>query len=127
MISNLNIQIEIKEFLNFTFKTIYSNQLHKIASIFTFAREDIIPNMFINIVSNISKNSKTDLSTLLYFLNRHIELDKNSHGPMSLHMIVDICKNDEKKYNQVIQIAKKSLKKRIKLYNSINQAILNNR
>ena len=127
MISNINIPIEIKEFLNFTFDTIYSNQLHKIASIFTFGRENIIPDMFINIVSNISKNTQIDLSSLLYFLNRHIDLDQNLHGPMSLYMIVDICQNDEEKYNQVIQIAKQSLQKRLKLYDSINQAIINNK
>ena len=49
-----------KEFLEFTFKIIQTNQSHKIAAAFTFGREDLIPNMFIEIInkSNTDQENK---------------------------------------------------------------------
>tara|TARA_B100001029_G_C15062631_1_gene459939 strand:- start:1914 stop:2699 length:786 start_codon:yes stop_codon:yes gene_type:complete len=118
-IESLIIQNKIKEFLKFTFEIIGTNQPHKIAAAFTFGREDIIPDMFIEIVKNIQNKINISLDKLIYYLNRHIEIDGDEHGPLALSLIESLCNNNEIKWNECIDIAKKSLKLRISLWDTV--------
>lgn len=115
----------ICDFINFTFETISKAKPHCIAAAFTFGREDVIPDMFLQIIEQ-SKTGVNDnqYSKLLYYLNRHIELDGDEHGPMSLQMIDNLCGNDSKKWDEVLETAKAALQQRIALWNSIENAIM---
>ena len=44
------IDIAIADFIKFTFEVINSWKAHRIASAFTFGREDVIPDMFFEII-----------------------------------------------------------------------------
>ena len=48
----------VTNFLNFTFRIIEEGKTHKIAAVFTFGREDLIPDMFISMIKkmNIEEN-----------------------------------------------------------------------
>jgi hypothetical protein len=39
-----------------------------------------------------AKFPKTDLSKLIYYFERHIEIDADEHGPMAMKMITELCK-----------------------------------
>ena len=125
-IETLETKQEVKDFLTFTFNVISTNQSHKIASVFTFGREDIIPEMFIKIVNNIEKKSHISCEKLNYYLNRHIEIDGGEHGPMSINMTKYLCKNSKEKWSDCIKIAKQALELRIKFWNCIMKEIDNN-
>lgn len=115
-LTNSQIAIEAREFVNFSFNVIETNEPHKIASAFTFGREDVIPEMFIEIIEKASINGES-YNKLKYYLQRHIELDGDQHGPISLKMISVLCGDDEKKWDETLEIAKESLRKRISLFN----------
>ena len=104
-------------FLKSTFDIIKSNKPHKIASAFTFGREDLIPDMFTAIVKEYNTNNK--LNKFVYYLERHIELDGGEHGPLALQLISDLCGQDEKKWKEVEETAISSLIARKKLWDSI--------
>lgn len=121
----VNLNQPIRDFINYTFQVIASKKAHCIAAAFTFGREDVIPDMFLNIIEQ-SKTNKNDnqYSKLLYYLNRHIELDGDEHGPMSLLMVENLCGEDDKKWEEVLDTAKIALEQRLKLWDSVNNNIL---
>ncbi|CAA6827963.1 MAG: PROBABLE REMNANT OF A TRANSPOSASE GENE PROTEIN [uncultured Aureispira sp.] len=120
----LNVKPAIQEFINFTFRIIDSNQPHMIAAAFTFGREDLIPDMFLEIIKNEeAANQNISYSKLTYYLKRHIELDGDEHGPLSLLMVQELCGNDAKKWEEVLAVALQALEYRIKLWDSVTEQL----
>ena len=122
-VEKINISKELKEFMDFTFEIINSNKNHVIASVFTFGREDLIPDMFIEIVKKLSKEESIKADFLIYYLERHIELDADEHGPMALKMIQNLCGEDKNKWNEATNASLKALQMRIKLWDFIYKQI----
>ena len=118
-VKKIKISSTVKEFMDFTFDIIKSNKNHVIASVFTFGREDLIPDMFIEIVKKLSSEKSIKADLLIYYLERHIELDADEHGPMALKMIQNLCGNDPVKWEEATIASEKALKMRIKLWDSI--------
>ena len=124
-IKKSDLHPNIKNFLDFTFKVIEEGKVHKIAAAFTFGREDLIPNMFTEILKNFQENfPKTDLSKLIYYFERHIELDADEHGPMAMKMITELCGDNEQKWAEVEEVSILALEKRIGLWDAIEESIL---
>jgi len=123
-IKQSDLHYKIKAFLDFTFRVIEEGKTHKIAAAFTFGREDLIPNMFTEILKNFERSfPETDLSKLIYYFERHIELDANEHGPMAMQMITDLCQDDEHKWKEVEEVSVLALEKRIGLWDAIEEKI----
>ncbi|MGC4040575.1 MAG: DUF3050 domain-containing protein [Flavobacterium sp.] len=124
-IRHSSLHPKIKEFLEFTFHVIEEGKAHKIAAAFTFGREDLIPNMFTEILKNFQNNfPETDLSKLIYYFERHIELDADEHGPMAMQMITELCQDEEHKWKDVEEISVLALEKRIGLWDAIEEKII---
>ena len=107
----------VDAFLKTTFDVIESNETHKIASAFTFGREDLIPDMFTAIVNEY--NTENNLDKFVYYLERHIELDGGEHGPLALELISNLCGDDDDKWREVEETAIACLVARKKLWDSI--------
>jgi len=120
----VKVHKEIKNFLDFTFEVINSKKVHLVASVFTFGRENLIPDMFVEIVRKFNAQPNEDLSKLVYYLDRHIDIDGEEHGPMALNMIQDLCANNQDKWDEAKAVCKEALQRRIKLWDSINEAIV---
>jgi hypothetical protein len=123
-IKKSDLHPNIKAFLDFTFRVIEEGKPHEIAAAFTFGREDLIPSMFFAILKNFQNQfPETDLSKLIYYFERHIELDADEHGPMAMQMINELCENDAQKWKEVEEVSILALEKRIELWNAIEDLI----
>ena len=110
-------------FVNETFNILNNAKLHEVASVFTFGREEIIPDMFRKIVREIEISKHGRLKYLTYYLDRHIGLDESEHTPNALRMVKELCENNEKKWNESIVSAKACMGARIRFWDEILEEI----
>lgn len=116
-----------RPFLEETFSAIHSGNLHCIASAFTFGREGLIPDLFLAIVRQAEQRDQTTYGKLTYYLQRHIELDGDEHGPLANRMMEAVCGNDEQKWTEARHTAELALDARIKLWDGIANTIAGTR
>ena len=111
------------QFVRNTMDCVENAPIHVVAGVFTYGREDLIPDMFISIVRELSEKGHSGAQTLVYYLERHIEIDGDEHGPMALQMIEELCEGDSTKKQESIHAAKQALESRIELWNAITDTL----
>ncbi len=110
-------------FLRTTFGLIESGKLHALAAAFTFGREDLIPDMFRSLVRDLNEQRPGRYGMFLWYLERHIEVDGEDHGPLSLRMVRDICGDDEGRWIEAADAAEAALEARLALWDSVLEQI----
>jgi hypothetical protein len=112
------------EFMQKTFGFIDSGEPHVIAAAFAFGREDIIPAMFTRLAEQLNITQQ-DCPKFHYYLQRHIAIDGDEHGPASIALVEDLCDHDPVHIHEAEQAALSALKARIKLWDDIADIIQN--
>lgn len=113
----------IRRFLNFTFDTIATQKPYLVASVFTFGREDLIPDMFLQLVNELSETSAVSFSIFKYYLERHIEVDGDHHSHLAIEMLEQLCGSDEAKWGEATHYAKAAIEARIQLWDTVVASI----
>lgn len=111
-----------RRFVADTMQFIATGQPHVIASAFTIGREEAIPVMFDSLVTAMCKE-QPGLDTLKLYLERHIELDGDKHGPLGLRMIADLCGDSQASWKEANAAAQSALQSRCRLWDGILAAI----
>lgn len=114
---------EAKDFVEATFQIIDSKSLAATAAAFTFGREDVIPDMFRGFVRELNASNPGRTETFLYYLERHIELDGDDHGPIALKLMENLCGTDAARWQQATEAAEAALRARIALWDAIEAKI----
>jgi len=110
---------QVINFVQNTFDAISTGKAHIQAAVFTFGREDLIPEMFIPLVKELNKHSSNKISILQYYLERHIEVDGGHHSHLAYQMTDQLCGADEGKWKEATEAAKRGLQSRITLWDCI--------
>ena len=111
------------EFAATTWNIIENLPVHCQAAAFAFGREDLIPDMFTQVVAINERSQK--LGTFIDYLERHIEVDGEQHTPMAMQMVTDLCGDDEQKWADCAETVNTALAARAKLWDSILTAVKN--
>ncbi|MDR6966176.1 hypothetical protein J2X31_000169 [Flavobacterium arsenatis] len=113
-----------KDFVDFTFEIINSKKDYLQSAIFTFGREDLIPDMFLAIINDMYKEYPESISTFKYYLERHIEVDGDHHSHLALQMTANLCGDNEAFWKEAETTTINSLQQRISLWDGVYDAIL---
>lgn len=110
-------------FVQYTFDLVANAPVHVQAAVFTFGREDLIPDMFLALVNDLDKQFPGQISLFKYYLERHIEVDGDHHSHLGMQMVQELCGDDKDKWAEAAQASKIALEKRQALWNGILEEI----
>ena len=120
-IKTLSIANEVKEFLLYTFEIAMHAPIHVKAAVFTFGREDLIPEMFTQILKDLYEAHPQKVQIFKYYIERHIEVDGGHHSILATEMVQELCGKDQNKWDEALAASLKSLKMRSLLWDAILQ------
>ncbi|WP_296262672.1 MULTISPECIES: DUF3050 domain-containing protein [unclassified Pseudomonas] len=91
---------------------------HSVAAAFLHGRESVIPQMFQSILDDwgITANQAP---TFRYYLERHIEVDSEDHGPAAESLLARLVDGDEQREQQVYEAAIAAVESRIRLWDAL--------
>lgn len=108
-----------KEFVETTFRLVYGGSSAAQAAAFAFGREDAIPDMFRSLVRQLNQEMCGELDKFVWYLERHIEVDGDDHGPLSLKMVADLCGENPVLWEEASQAAEEALRARLRLWDGV--------
>ena len=90
-ISESTLPASVRSFLESTFEIIHRDDPAELAGAFLFGREDLLPDVFTEVIKQISRDCSGRLDRMVYYLERHIELDSTDHQPAARKLVESIC------------------------------------
>ena len=98
-----------------------SGSTEEVLAAFFYGREDIIPEMFRRLLNTLYGTGSNDdrLRHFIYYIDRHIELDGDSHGPKGRELLDGLVADSPHTHERVLRAACGSIQARIGLWNGI--------
>jgi len=105
------------DFMDSTFAVIDRGRPWEIAAAFGIGREQAIPDMFAATLAAVGRETRCAL--FAEYLERHVELDGDEHGPMMLELIDALCGADESRWREAGAAANAALDARERLWTAL--------
>ena len=121
-LETVDIPAPSRRFTAKTFEFIDSGKPHRVAAALALGREHIIPCMFRSILRQTGVG-EDQAPVFHYYLNRHVHLDEDHHGPLSLRLLNQLCADDEEKTREAIEAANEAIQARIEFWDGVLEAI----
>jgi Protein of unknown function (DUF3050) len=109
----------VQAFVTHTMTLAQSGSTEEVLAAFFYGREDIIPEMFSRLQKTLAgaRHDNDSLRHFIYYIERHIELDGDSHGPMGRELLEGLVADSPQKDERALRAACNSIKSRIELWN----------
>lgn len=115
---------QVREFVEGNLDMALNGRIEEVAASFFYGREKLLPDLFEKIVS-ILKNENLNCPTLIYYFERHIEVDGESHGPLAMKCLTEICGDCETKNLRAHYAGIQALRHRERLWDNTLELIKN--
>lgn len=109
-------------FVRDTLETALSAPAHCVAAVFLHGRESVIPLMFQRILDDWGVTA-SQAPTFRYYLERHIEVDSEDHGPAAESLLARLVNGDKQREQQVYRAAIAAVESRIALWDALRISI----
>ena len=111
-----------KAFSQYTWHIASESPLWVKTAVFAFGREELIPDMFTQILLDLQQDH-TAVGPFVRYIQRHIALDGDEHGPMALRMVQLACGDDPQKWQDATEAVEQALHCRLALWDGAFQMI----
>lgn len=118
----IEVASEVSDFVVQNLRIAVDGRPHQVAAAFFFGREDVIPEMFARVSPRLASQGGR-VERLRYYVDRHIELDADEHGPLARRLLEDLCGDDDRRWQEATQTAAASLESRIVLWDATLKAL----
>ena len=115
----LDLPDTVRTFVQTTFDIIQSGKTHVQAAVFTFGREDLIPDMFLTMVQELHRQTPERIEIFKYYLERHIEVDGDHHSHLAYQMTTELCGDDAQKWAEATEAVEQALLARRGLWDGV--------
>jgi hypothetical protein len=109
-------------FTETTFCFIREEKPHAAAAALAMGRERIIPDMFRRLLDANGVDA-TQAPIFHHYLNRHVHLDEDFHGPLSMRLLDVLCGNDAERLDEAATAAEEAICARIRFWDGVLDAI----
>jgi hypothetical protein len=108
----------LRTFVHATVETALNGSTPMVAGSFFYGREDAIPQMFLHLLDTWTIDpSKAPI--FVYYLQRHIEVDGDSHGPAAQLILRDLLGDDVAAWDIMLDAALSAVDHRVQLWNAL--------
>jgi hypothetical protein len=109
----------VQGFVAHTMELANAGSTEEVLAAFFYGREDVIPEMFRRLLNTLDdvKRNNDHLRHFVYYIDRHIELDGDSHGPKGRELLDDLVAHSPQAPERVLRAACRSIEARIALWN----------
>jgi Protein of unknown function (DUF3050) len=108
-----------RDFVRTTWGFVDSGSIPAIAAAFTLGREELIPDLFRGLVKTLDDRKPGRLGLFRHYLDRHVHLDEDEHGPMALRMLSTVCGSDPSRWRDARFAASLALEARLALWDGV--------
>jgi hypothetical protein len=120
------VPLPARYFCETTFCFIREDKPHAVAAALALGRQRIIPGMFRRLGDGLQW-SETQAPAFHHHLIRHIRLDGDFHGPLSLRLLESLCQGDPKRVAEAETAAEEAICARIRFWDGVLEAIRTSR
>ena len=123
-LDRVSLPAGVDQFVRFDMRLAMDGKPHEVAAAFCFGREDLIPDMFGELLGPLSDQG-LDLegSRIKYYIERHILLDAHEHAPLARRLVALLCGTDQMKWQEASASASGALEARIGLWDGVLQNV----
>jgi hypothetical protein len=116
------VPAHVRCFVRGTLATARSGSTTQVLAAFLFGREAVIPQMFQSLLASLRVPSE-QAPTFVYYLERHIHLDGDAHGPAAQRLLTIVAARDGADDHEIGAAALDAIRSRHELWDGVLAAL----
>lgn len=112
------IPASVRQFVGHTLEVALYGAPHEVASSFCHGRENLLPDVFGAVRANVD-GVLANAQVFRHYLDRHIALDHDEHGPLALKLLAALCEGDPVREVEVARVSVAAIEARIGLWDGV--------
>jgi hypothetical protein len=112
------IPASVREFVGHTLDVALNGAPHEVASSFCHGRENLLPDVFTAVRANVD-DVLANAPVFRHYLDRHIALDHDEHGPLALRLLAALCAGDPRREAEAAAVSVRAIEARIALWDGV--------
>jgi hypothetical protein len=113
----------VQKFVLTTIESAKNGSVLAVLGSFLYGREDAIPQMFKTLLADWSV-PREETPTFIYYLQRHIELDGESHGPAATRLADDLTQGNTDSLDQIRRAGILAIEHRLALWDALQSELV---